>query len=52
MARPLRIEFVAGIYHVTSRRNAREDIYADDDERIIFLQLLQITLQQSLGSNS
>jgi len=41
MARPLRIEFAGGLYHVTARGNALKDIYADDDDRIIFLQLLQ-----------
>ena len=40
MARPLRIEFAGGLYHVTSRGNAREDIYCNDDDRKIFLQLL------------
>ena len=40
MARPLRIEFAGGLYHVTSRGNAREDIYVDDDDRIAFLELL------------
>lgn len=40
MARPLRIEFAGGLYHVTSRGNAREDIYCNDDDRMIFLQLL------------
>jgi REP element-mobilizing transposase RayT len=40
MARPLRIEFAGGLYHVTARGNAREDIFADDDDRIRFLQLL------------
>ena len=30
MARPLRIEFVGAVYHVTARGNAREDIYQDD----------------------
>ena len=40
MARPLRIEFAGGLYHVTSRGNAREDIYVDDDDRIAFLKLL------------
>jgi hypothetical protein len=29
MARPLRIEFAGGLYHVTSRGNARQDIYVD-----------------------
>ena len=41
MTRPLRIEFVGGLYHVTARGNAREDIYADDDDRIVFLKLLE-----------
>ncbi len=36
MANPLRIKLVAGLYQVTSRGNAREEIYADDDDRIIF----------------
>jgi hypothetical protein len=27
MARPLRLEFVDALYHVTSRGDAREDIY-------------------------
>ena len=40
MARPLRIEFVGGLYHVTARGNAREDIYANDNDRKVFLQLL------------
>ena len=40
MARPLRIEFAGGLYHVTARGNAREDIYVDDDDRIAFLELL------------
>ena len=30
MATPLRIEFAGGLYHVTARGNAREDIYADN----------------------
>ena len=37
MARPLRIEFAGGLYHVTARGNAREDIYVDDDDRIAFI---------------
>ncbi len=40
MARPLRIEFAGGLYHVTSRGNAREDIYHDDTDRREFLELL------------
>ncbi len=38
MASPLRIECVGGLYHMTSKGNAHEVIYADDDDRIIFLQ--------------
>jgi REP element-mobilizing transposase RayT len=42
MARPLRIEFSGGLYHVTARGNARGDIYANDIDRTIFLKLLAI----------
>ena len=41
MARPVRIEFAGGLYHVTARGNARKDIYVDDDDGIVFFQLLQ-----------
>jgi|GEM_PF-2137663 len=46
MARPLRIEFAGGLYHVTSRGNAREDTYAgaDDDDRSPPIVLLKSTL--------
>jgi hypothetical protein len=30
MARPLRIEYPGALYHVTSRGNARQDIYIGD----------------------
>jgi len=40
MARPLRIEFTGGLYHLTARGNVREDIYANNDDRFVFLQLL------------
>ena len=40
MARPLRIEFDGAIYHVTSRGNARADIFADDEDRQTFLKCL------------
>ena len=40
MARPLRIEFSGAVYHVTSRGNAREDIYLDDTDRAMFLGVL------------
>lgn len=40
MARPLRIEYPGAVYHVTSRGNARIDIYADDSDRQLFLAIL------------
>jgi REP element-mobilizing transposase RayT len=44
MARPLRIEFAGATYHVTSRGNRREPIFADDVDRLAFLDLLGHTL--------
>ena len=40
MTRPLRIEFPGAVYHVTSRGNARQAIYTDDEDREAFLGLL------------
>ncbi len=37
MARPLRIDLAGGLYHVTSRGDRREDIYLDDEDREIWL---------------
>ncbi len=39
MARPLRIEFAGALYHVTSRGDRREDIYRDDEDRQIWLEV-------------
>ena len=39
MARPLRIEFPGGLYHVTSRGDRREEIYLDDADRAHWLAL-------------
>jgi len=41
MARPLRIEYEGAVYHVTSRGNARSDIYLSDDDRQMFLDVLE-----------
>ena len=41
MARPLRIEYPGAVYHVTSRGNARQDIYLDDKDRLRFLKIVQ-----------
>ncbi len=40
MARPLRIEFEGAVYHVTSRGNARADIFLSDEDREMFLEVL------------
>lgn len=40
MARPLRVEFAGAVYHVTARGNAGEDIFADDTDRLKFLEVL------------
>lgn len=40
MARPLRIQFEGAVYHITSRGNARQDIFLDDQDRTAFLEVL------------
>ena len=40
MARPLRIEYPGAVYHVTSRGNARDKIFSDNQDREIFLSIL------------
>ena len=40
MARPLRLEFAGALYHLTARGNARADIFVDDADRGLFLDLL------------
>ena len=37
MARPLRIQFAGAFYHVISRGNAKQAIFADDTDRLFFL---------------
>ncbi len=46
MARPLRIEFPGAIYHVTSRGNARQAIFIDDEGRGIFLDILSMVVER------
>ena len=41
MTRPLRIEFAGAVYHITSRGNARENIFIDREDRRLFLSLLE-----------
>ncbi len=40
MSRPLRLEFAGAVYHVTSRGDGREDIFLDDGDRELFLEVL------------
>lgn len=46
MARPLRIEFEGAVYHVTSRGNAKKDIFEDDVDREVFLKVLDEVIKR------
>jgi len=46
MARPLRLEFAGALYHLTARGNARGDIFVDDEDRRVFLELLGKEISQ------
>ena len=46
MARPLRLEFAHGLYHVTSRGDVRENIYRDNADRELFLEVLSETVDR------
>ena len=46
MSRPLRLAFPGAIYHVTSRGNARADVFLDDDDREQFLHLLSSCIER------
>jgi REP element-mobilizing transposase RayT len=41
MARPLRIEFPGTVYNVTTRGNAHQDIFLDDEDRALFFGVLE-----------
>ena len=40
MSRPLRLEFPGALFHITQRGNHRQDIFVDDADRHVFLELL------------
>jgi REP element-mobilizing transposase RayT len=46
MARPLRLEYEGAVYHITSRGNARQDIFLVDPDRELFLQILADTAER------
>ena len=41
MGRPLRIEYLDALYHITSRGNERKKIFIDDADKIKFLEILE-----------
>jgi REP element-mobilizing transposase RayT len=45
MSRPLRIEFPGAVYHVTSRGDRRESIFADDEDRVALLAIVEQGLE-------
>ncbi|MBC7220921.1 transposase [Candidatus Bipolaricaulota bacterium] len=46
MARPLRIEYPGALYHVTSRGNARQEVFRDDVDRRRFLEVLSQVIER------
>jgi len=50
MARPLRIEFPGGVYHVTSRGDRREPIFGDDQDRACLIDILAQALDRFDGA--
>jgi putative transposase len=46
MSRPLRIEFPGAVYHVTSRGDRRESIFADDVDRVALLAVIEQALER------
>ena len=46
MARPLRIEFPGAVYHITSRGNAKQVIFLDNQDRDIFIEILSTVVER------
>jgi len=46
MARPLRVEYAGAHYHITSRGNAKQAIFADEADRETLLGLVDSTVKQ------
>lgn len=46
MSRPLRIEFPDALYHVTARGNERKRIVRDDEDRLLWLGVLDRTVRR------
>lgn len=41
MGRPIRIEYPCALYHITSRGNEKRKIFASDEDRLKFLQIIE-----------
>lgn len=46
MARPLRIEFPGALYHITSRGNAKQAIFLENEDRHKFLEVLSTVIER------
>ena len=46
MSRPLRLEFAGALYHLTARGDRRERIFLDDQDRLLFIDLLAKEVRQ------
>lgn len=46
MARPLRIEYPGAVYHIASRGNRRGGIFLDEEDRKVFLAILEETIRR------
>jgi REP element-mobilizing transposase RayT len=44
MARALRIQFDGALYHITCRGNEKREIFKDDPDRLRFLEILELSL--------
>lgn len=45
MSRPLRLEHEGAVWHVTSRGNEKRDVFRDDEDRAVFLDVLGRTVE-------
>lgn len=46
VARPLRVEYDGAVYHVTSRGNARQLMFMDDPDCLLFLEVLEKSVER------
>ena len=49
MARPLRLEFAGGLYHVTSQGDRREDIFTGGKDRLAWREIVADVCELSTG---